>query len=59
MQDHGLCAGCLLVGSSQLRIPTPTDSALVAFSLALVARYLMESVDVGELEHLRYGYKGA
>ena len=59
MENVGSCTGCLLVGLNQPGIPTSTNDALVAFSLVLVARYLMESIDVGELELLKYGYKGA
>ena len=35
------------------------DMLLVSFTVIILARRLMLSVDVDELEGLRYGYKGA
>jgi hypothetical protein len=35
------------------------DSPLVSFSIIMLAKRLMLSVDVDELEHLKYQYKGA
>ena len=34
------------------------DPAIACFSIIMLARRLMLSVDVGELEKLKYGYKG-
>ena len=35
------------------------DAVIVVFSIVVVARRVMISVDITELEDLKYGYKGA
>lgn len=38
---------------------TGADDCVVVFAIVMLARRVMLDVDVGELEGLRYGYKGA
>lgn len=42
-----------------LKMAVRPDRCVVSFAIIVLARQLMISVDVDELETLRYGYKGA
>ena len=49
----------LRLSSRQKKLYACADECAVVFLLVLVARTQLRPVDVGELEQLRYRYKGA
>ena len=50
---------CPLVGGLFRETAVRPNRCAVSFTIIMVARRLMLSVDVEELETLKYGYKGA
>lgn len=59
MKASGCCCCCLSVRVIKSRRSFQADQFVVSFSFVLLARRLMLSVDVDELEDLKYEYKGA
>ncbi len=59
MMGSGCFVYCPSVGGLSHEMAVGPDSCAVSFTIIMLARKLMLSVDVDELEDLKYGYKGA